>query len=143
MTSFRSSWIGVTAVLLGAAQVGICRGADETASWRGVVRTEFHYAPPPDAAKPKAQDPVPAFLLALPDQAADPNRVDLPPVIVRSKAIDGELNAAFVRQKEAAKHAELADRLGVGFVGYHTKNFAIGYVEVFHIPVMILGGFSW
>jgi hypothetical protein len=114
-----------------SATCGAEASAPTVSDWRRALAAEYAYVPA--AAAPALAAPQPS-----------PGTVLLPAVVVddRNPAL-----AQLGLELQAIRHAqELEDqnrRLGIGYHSIGTKRFRVGYVSVFHLPVFLVGGFSW
>lgn len=131
-------WLALAAGL--AAAGSVCRAdAPPSPEWRTVVAKKFVYSPPARTAQAPA---LPAsFPILRPN--AEPGLVEMAPVEVRAQPIYRELRQDFALQEAAAKSADMHRRLGIGYEGVKVGPVAVGFVTVFHVPVMFLGGMSW
>jgi hypothetical protein len=131
-------------VMLAAGAVAAgpaCRGLEvvSLSDWRDAVQSHFKFVPQLVRAAEPALPP--SFPILTP--GASPDTVEMAPVEVRAKPIFGELTTAFIQQDTDAKNAEIHRKLGIGFKGVHAGPIQVGFVTVFYVPVLFLGGMSW
>ncbi|HVW20347.1 MAG TPA: hypothetical protein VHC86_03960 [Opitutaceae bacterium] len=122
-------------LLAGGASCGAEPSALAPGEWRRALASEYRYSPPPAAAQavPAGSAPKPA-----------PGTVLLPAVVVEDRDPTSSRLEAHLQAAHQARLVE--DRVRMLGIGYHsigTKHFRVGYVSVFHVPVMLLGSVSW
>ena len=133
-------------VLMLASAASLAAG-DQSAPSAAVPQTDIRkellaaYKFEPRTEKPPETAP---FLAHAVSQPEPQDLVDAAPQSVRNTKVMNHLHAAVLQEQSDAKAALVASELGIGIKSVRVgKNFALGAVTVFYIPVAIGGGFAW